>query len=286
MKQWAVSVLIHGLDFTSAPLSKKPLTCAVGELEEDTLLVHDVKTLSDFRQFEDLLRSPGPWVMGADFPFGQPRRLVENLGWPRSWESCVGHVAKMGKERFESELREYIRGRPPGDKHHMRVVDRLAGAQSPMKLDYVPVGKMFFQGAPRLAASAASILPCRPTADDRVIVEAYPALVARKAVGRTSYKESRTNSEAETRWGVREAILQWLRGNMLRPRYGFSVWIEDDLGNVLVRDDNGDFLDSVMCAVQAAWAYRRRDEGYGIPTNADPLEGWIADPAMLEMGPY
>ena len=43
-------------------------------------------------------------------------------------------------------------------------------------------------------------------------------------------------------------------------------------------DATGDSLDSVLCAVQAAWAFTKRAENYGIPTNADPLEGWICDP--------
>ena len=29
---------------------------------------------------------------------------------------------------------------------------------------------------------------------------------------------------------------------------------------------------------EAAWAWTRRDRGYGLPEYVDPLEGWIADP--------
>jgi hypothetical protein len=36
-----------------------------------------------------------------------------------------------------------------------------------------------------------------------------------------------------------------------------------------------------LCAVQAAWAYREREEGYGVPQECDPNEGWIVDPALL-----
>jgi hypothetical protein len=53
----------------------------------------------------------------------------------------------------------------------------------------------------------------------------------------------------------------------------------------VVADPSGDKLDSVLCAVQAAWAYTRRANGYGIPANCDPLEGWIVDPNMVDRLP-
>jgi hypothetical protein len=37
-------------------------------------------------------------------------------------------------------------------------------------------------------------------------------------------------------------------------------------------------LDALVCAIQAAWAWTRRDHGFGLPEHVDPLEGWIADP--------
>ncbi|MES9967114.1 MAG: hypothetical protein ABW074_07580, partial [Sedimenticola sp.] len=48
----------------------------------------------------------------------------------------------------------------------------------------------------------------------------------------------------------------------------------------LVDDPKGDGLDALLCAVQAAWAWSRRDRGYGIPDDVDRLEGWITDPAL------
>ena len=46
----------------------------------------------------------------------------------------------------------------------------------------------------------------------------------------------------------------------------------------LLDDARGDSLDAVLCLLQAAWAQRRHAEGdarYGLPGDADPLEGWI-----------
>ena len=41
----------------------------------------------------------------------------------------------------------------------------------------------------------------------------------------------------------------------------------------LVDDASGDRLDAVLCLVQAAWAAGQ--PGYGMPPDADPVEGWI-----------
>ena len=62
--------------------------------------------------------------------------------------------------------------------------------------------------------------------------------------------------------------------------YGFRLKIGEKVGQDLVRDPKGDILDAVLCAVQAGWAYTRRDRNYGIPSACDSLEGWIVDPEM------
>ena len=49
-----------------------------------------------------------------------------------------------------------------------------------------------------------------------------------------------------------------------------------------VDEPGADALDSLLCAVQAAWAYTRRDEGWGVPPECDRNEGWILDPALLD----
>ena len=85
-----------------------------------------------------------------DFPFGQPKDLVEALDWPADWEGYVGEVAQLGKERFEDAIRADMATRPAGSKWRYRLADRRSRSSSAMMLFRVPVGKMFFQGAPRL----------------------------------------------------------------------------------------------------------------------------------------
>jgi hypothetical protein len=70
---------IYGLDFTSAPRLKKPITCAECELQPDRLAVRRITTLPGFDDFKQFLLRDGPWVAGIDFPFGQPSKLIDGL---------------------------------------------------------------------------------------------------------------------------------------------------------------------------------------------------------------
>ncbi len=273
---------IYGLDFTSSPSRRKPLIALRCALEDETLRVEDSEAMVDFAGFEGFLQRPGPWVCGMDFPFGQPRPLVSALGWPESWEGYVGEVARLGKERFESAIRADMAGRPAGSKHRYRLADRRSGSSSAMMLFRVPVGKMFYEGAPRLLASGVSVEPCRPNGDPRVVVEAYPAVVARRFLARTSYKNDERRKQTTAHRAARERLLKGLGSEALKEAYGFTVVVDGSRREVLVRDPTADALDSLLCAVQAAWAYTRREEDYGIPPECDPDEGWILDPRLLE----
>ena len=62
--------------------------------------------------------------------------------------------------------------------------------------------------------------------------------------------------------------------------YGFSVQLVSDLKQACLEDDHGDVLDSVLCAIQTAWAFGERDRGWGIPAGVEH-EGWIVDPALV-----
>ncbi len=272
---------IYGLDFTSSPTRRKPITCACCELSGTVLTVTSCLKLPSFVEFETFLRSDGPWLAAFDFPFGQPRKLIANLGWPQGWQGYMDIVSSMSKAEFEDALHSYRASRPPGDKLHLRATDQLAGAISPMMLHRVPVGKMFFQGATRLFNSPISILPCRPTSDNRVAVEGYPALLARMLIGKRSYKSDERSQQTIDREMARREIVQGLSSDLLRDLYGLSVRISDEMEEMLVRDAMGDSLDAVLCAVQAGRAYVEREKGYGIPVECDKDEGWIVDVSYL-----
>jgi len=268
---------ILGFDLSSAPSNRKRIACVECELAERTLRLRRVDRLASFAEFECLLETRSRWVAGLDFPFGQPRKLVEDLGWPRHWEGYVERVGRMTRQEFELTLRTYWAGRPAGEKFLFRSADRRAGACSPMMLDYTPVGKMFYELAPRLMRSGVSVVPCRPNESGRVAVEAYPGVLARRWIGRTPYKSESRKKQTPERLAAREKLAAAVESREFGAYYGFRC-SSGGLKHELVQDPTGDTLDSFLCAVQAAWAYTLRDKGYGMPENCDPLEGCIADP--------
>jgi len=281
---------ILGLDFTSAPSRRKPLVALECSLTGGILRVVGAEEMPGFGPFEEFLRRPGPWVCGMDFPFGQPRSLVEALGWPPSWEGYVGAIGGMSLEEFEGAIKADMATRPSGSKYRWRLADRRSGSSSAMMLFRVPVGKMFFRGAPMLLHSGVSVEPCRPSADSggRVAVEAYPAVVARRVIGRRPYKSDEKAKQTEERRAAREALVAGLASETLSRAYGFAVEMAEPWRERFVREPAADALDSLLCTVQAAWAYTKRDDGatpWGVPPECDALEGWILDPALLRDGP-
>lgn len=275
-------ISIFGLDFTSAPSARKPITCAVCRLEATTLSVQACLSFAQFATFEQFLQRPGPWLLACDFPFGQPRQLIDNLGWPQSWPDYVAAVNSMGKALFSQTLISYSKKRPPGDKLHLRLADRLAGAISPMMMYRIPVGKMFFEGAPRLLGSGVSVLPCYPQADERVVVEGYPALVARCWLGKRSYKSDERARQTLEHRQARLDLVEAICSPALLSVYGVQVQLAAGMRERLIDDPMADQLDAVLCAIQAAWAYSQRNQRYGIPSGFE-LDGWIVDPLTLQL---
>ena len=283
----ACNMYVIGSDFTSAPKPGKPITVAHCQAKSRTLAVERIDSLVNFQSFSRLLNSQGPWIAGIDFPFGQPQQLIEDLNWERNWERYVRHVATLGKTDFRKTIDAYRKRQPPGRKEHRRDVDTKAGSVSPMKMYGTPVGVMFCEGAPFLVASPASVLPSLPQRDDsRIIVEAYPKLVAMKIVGKTSYKtdtkNKTTKGHQDTRRKILKAIKDSVRSAVIRKQYGFHVQCSDTISKSCIKDTSGDLLDAVLCALQAAWAWTKRRDGFGIPNTVNALEGWIVDPALLD----
>lgn len=266
---------VYGVDFTSAPSARKPITVALGELRRQRLSIAQIETCENFESFEELVKS-GNWIAGLDFPFGQSRRFVENADWPLDWAGYVRHVSQMNRAEFRDCLEQYRVARDVGDKHHKRLVDVLARSQSPQTLDYTPAGLMFFEGAPRLLNSGATIAHLMKGDPNRVVVEAYPALIARRAIGSHSYKSDASKRQSQQQLEARLSIMRWCQDN-LPSVYGFSLVHDCDLAT----DASGDTLDAVLCAIQAAWAGLNGREHYPAPS-VDPLEGWIADPSLLD----
>lgn len=266
-------VRVLGVDFTSRPQRSKPLAAASGRLEGDVLAVTELSELATFGEYETLLRSPGPWVAAVDHPFGLPRPFIEAVGWPSQWPACMEHVATLTRPAFREIVMDFKAPRPAGSKNLRRWVERqrVRTAASPLNVVNPPVGMMFLEGSPRLLSAGVTVLPCRPDgAADRVVLEGYPALVARELLLGQPYKDGGWRAGRN-----RQALLDGLAEGLV-DAYGVRVILPEPWRTNVLLDDGGDLLDAVLCAVQAASACRL--PGYGIPASADPLEGWIADP--------
>ena len=187
--------------------------------------------------------------------------------------------AEMSKTEWEELLFEYRSKREAGDKHHLRVTDAVSKSISPMMIHGVPVAKMFHTGAVALWKSSLSVLPVRPTPDPRIVLEVYPALVARKVLGgRVSYKcESKSKDTGEL-IGARIRVIE----GFSKSDFGFSCRFGDGLAERMRDDFRGDYLDAMSAAVHACWSWTMREEGFGIPPDVDLLEGWIIDPEVHE----
>ena len=71
-----------------------------------------------------------------------------------------------------------------------------------------------------------------------------------------------------------------MRGAAVQDRYGLRVSAPDTLAD----DPGADTLDALLCAIQAAWAWRQGPPQFGLPAGTDALEGWIADPGLAQPG--
>ena len=142
-----------------------------------------------------------------------------------------------------------------------------------MMVDYTPVGRMFAEGAPRLARLDADIRPCRPRDAALHVVEAYPGVLARRFC-RSCYKsEARRDPHATERLERRRQIVDGILSPDLERIYGVKLNLGPVQPEWLIEDPKADTLDAVLCAIQAAWASRNP------LAPCDPNEGVIADPA-------
>lgn len=177
---------------------------------------------------------------------------------------------------FRHALESYRENRDKGDKEHRRKTDVAAGSISPQKLYGVPVGLMFFEGAPRLVKAGITIPYLQLGDPERTVIEAYPGVLARQIIGRRKYKNDTKSKQTMEQRKARYNILNNLSSESFNSQYGIKVEAPD----LLCEDPTGDHIDALLCAIQAAWAWKNRANKFGAPLSVDPLEGWIADPTV------
>ncbi len=269
-------MMLIGCDFSSAPTRRKPIVLALGSSAGGRVqlarLVH-ITTLDDFKTW---LCQPQPWVGAFDFPFGLPRELVEQLGWPTDWPALMAHYASLSREDIRQTFAAFCAARPAGGKFAHRATDKPAGSSPSMKWVNPPVAWMLHAGVARLLAAGVHLPGLHAGDVSRVALEGYPGLLARELIGRRSYKSDDRLKQTPERLIARKDLITALE--MGQSRLGLRLKLSHAQRDLLADDASGDCLDAVLCLVQAAWAQARHAEGapaYGLPEGMDPLEGWI-----------
>lgn len=270
--------LLFGCDFSSAPTLRKPIVVAVGAVESNRVRLHRLEHFSSLDAWGEWLASMPAWVGGFDLPFGLPRELVEQLGWPMEWKALMAHYANMSRAEIRAEFAAFCAARPVGGKFAHRAADGPAGSSPSMKWVNPPVAFMLHAGVPRLLAAGAALpgLHTPAAGSQRIALEAYPGLLARELIGRRSYKSDDLAKQNAERSAARADLLAALEAGT--TRLGLTLELTNDQRRQLLTDARGDRIDAALCLVQAAWGAARADSGgpgYGLPPTMDPLEGWI-----------
>jgi len=270
---------IIGVDFSSAPTRRKPITVAIAQAGPGTVVLREILRFESLPNWHDWLAAPGEWVGAFDFPFGLPRAFVEGLGWPLTssapWREVTQRIAALSRAQLIEQCRAWCDARPVGSKFAHRATDLLAGSSPSMKWINPPVALMLHAGAPRLLEAGVTIPGLNEQGTDfgRIALEGYPGLLARAVLGRQSYKSDDPKHRKDPlRQASREALVQALEAG----EHPFEVRVDfQALRHDCIEEAGADLLDAVLCLTQAAWAWHRRDRNWGLPAAIDPIEGWI-----------
>ncbi|WP_119965478.1 DUF429 domain-containing protein [Simplicispira lacusdiani] len=268
--------LLLGVDFSSSPSRRKPIVMALGDRSGARVRLRSLEAFETLDALGRWLAAPGHWVGGFDLPFGLPRELVLQLGWPLAWADCMRHYRQLTRAQIRDTFAAFCAARPVGGKFAHRATDGPAGSSPSMKWVNPPVAYMLHAGLPLLLDAGVHLPGLHAGDAARVALEAYPGLLAREVLGRRSYKSDERAQQTAERLIARKDLVTALE--LGQTRLGLRLQLSHAQRDTLVDDARGDRLDAVLCLLQAAWAAARHAEGdalYGLPRALDPLEGWI-----------
>jgi hypothetical protein len=262
---------IAGIDFTSRPTPRKPVTVALGHVWHGVVRLERVESYPSFAGLIAWLGTPGPWLAVFDLPFGLPRELVAALGWPTQWLPLMRHYAALGRPQIRDLFKAFCDARPAGAKFAHRATDGPAGSSPSMKWVNPPVAWMLHAGVPLLIDAGLHLPGLHDGDAGRVALEGYPGLLARELLGARPYKSDDRAKQTPERLIARKDLIEALEQG--RTRLALRLKLSHAQRDALIADASGDRLDAVLCLLQAGWASGQA--GYGLPEEVDPLEGWI-----------
>jgi len=263
--------VLAGIDFTSRPTARKPITVAIGHLHHRVLRLDRIDMHASFDSLALWLSAADPWLGVFDLPFGLPRELVLALGWPAEWAALMQHYAALSRDEIRTAFAAFCDARPAGQKFAHRATDGPAGSSPSMKWVNPPVAYMLHAGVPLLMAAGVHLPGLHAGDTTRVALEGYPGLLARELLGTRSYKSDEKAKQTPERLIARIDLVDALdRG---ATRLGLRLKLTHAQREALIQDASGDRLDAALCLMQAAWASAQ--PGFGLPAVIDPLEGWI-----------
>ena len=267
----ATAYAIAGIDFTSRPTPRKPITVALGRVQQGVVRLAGVESHAAFGSFAAWLRTPGPWLAVFDLPFGLPRELVRALGWPTEWLPLMRHYAALDRREIRDLFKAFCDARPAGAKFAHRATDGPAGSSPSMKWVNPPVAWMLHAGVPLLIDAGLHLPRLHDGDPDRVALEGYPGLLAREVLGVRPYKSDDRARQTPERLIARKDLVEALEQG--RTRLALRLKLTHAQRDALIDDASGDRLDAVLCLMQAGWASGQ--PGLGLPAEVDPVEGWI-----------
>lgn len=266
-------VTLVGCDFSSRPDRRKPIVMATGSVDRGRVLLEKLERLESLEAFAQWLQPPRTWIGAFDFPFGLPRELVMQLGWPTSWVELIRHYAGLSRAEIRNTFAAFCNARPVGGKFAHRATDRPAGASPSMKWVNPPVAYMLHAGVPRLLDAGAHLPGLHHGDTSRVALEAYPGFLAREVLGARSYKSDDRARQTPERLIARKDLITALENG--QTRLALRLKLTHAQRDTLVADASGDSMDAALCLMQAAWAQQQGAPRFGLPPDMDALEGWI-----------
>jgi Protein of unknown function (DUF429) len=272
-----------GVDFTSRPTPRKPIVMAWAHHKgKGVVVLERLVRAQSLEAFEAELNRHEAFVGGFDLPFGLPRELVIDLGWPTDWFECMQTFFSHSRAELRELFMAFCAKRAVGSKFAHRGTDLSALSSPSMKWVNPPVAYMMHAGVPALLSAGLTLVGLHPGDPKRLGLEAYPGLLAREIVGSRSYKSDDRAKQTDERLIARKDILHALELGL--TRLGLRLKLSDAQRDELIKEPQGDTLDAVLCAVQAAWghgAHLAGDPHFGLPAQFDPLEGWIVSATAL-----